>query len=125
MIEDNTLRAHGADYVINMRTYPLLLEYLLRLNYHLYMAKVALDHENQILLLLEVPTNLLDLPLFQLVTSTISTYIDRYGQEMLVMSLLEPDQLLSKVLALVRPGVAGERVNLSREETHGSTNTCN
>jgi len=102
LIEERTLEAHGLDYVTEMHTYHIFLQYLLRLNYHFYMAKIALNQENQVLLLLEVPTSALDLPLFQLIASTLSTYVDRYGQEILVMSLLEPHQNLVSILELSR-----------------------
>lgn len=76
----------------------LFLNYLLRLNCAWYMAKLGLYTNGYLLLLLELPTETLDFSLFQLATSTVATYLDRYVQEIQIMASLQHDQQLIELL---------------------------
>lgn len=75
-----------------------LMEYLLRLNRECFMAKFGLDAKGQVLLLLEMPAELLTLRLLQLMARTIATYLNRYGQEIQIMASLQNDPKLIELL---------------------------
>lgn len=77
----------------------LFLRYLLQLNELWYMARLSLGVDHSLLLLLEIPTEALDFPLFQLATDTLATYLNRYEQEMQIMASLQLDQELIGLLS--------------------------
>lgn len=76
----------------------LFYKYLLQLNYIWFMAKLGLTAEGYLILLLEVPTEMLDFTLFQQATGTLSTYLDGYIQEIQIMASLHHDQELVELL---------------------------
>lgn len=80
-----------------MRT--LFVRYLLRLNDLWFMAKLGINVHNQVLLLLEIPAETFNFSLLRFITRTISTYIDRYAQEIQIMAALQKDPRLSKLLS--------------------------
>ncbi|HTK06551.1 MAG TPA: hypothetical protein VL485_05260 [Ktedonobacteraceae bacterium] len=80
----------------------LFLEFLLRLNDDLYMAKFGLTSQNDVLLLLELPTELMNLSLFQLAIASLENYLNSYTQEIHLMSTLDSDPHFAKLL-LRRP----------------------
>jgi hypothetical protein len=56
----------------------LFLRYLLRLNQSWFMAKIGISTDDQVLLLLEVPTQALDFALFREITRAVGMYLDRF-----------------------------------------------
>jgi hypothetical protein len=83
----------------DIRLQALFFKYLLQLNELWYMARLSLGVDSSLLLLLEIPTEALDFTLFQLATSTLATYLNRYGQEMQIMASLQLDQDLIGLLS--------------------------
>jgi hypothetical protein len=86
MAEDTRLRA-------------LFFKYLLQLNALWFMARLSISADSYLLILLEIPTEALDFTLFQLATSTLAIYLDRYEQELQIMASLENDQELIELLS--------------------------
>ena len=84
------------------------LNYLLRLNDVLYMAKFGLDDEGQVLLLLELPTEALDFPLFHLATRTLARYLDGYAQEVQIMASLDRDRYLTDMITRLETGMSAQ-----------------
>ena len=74
------------------------LHYLLRLNDALYMARLGLDDDGQVLLLLELPTEALDFPLFRLAIRTLACYLDGYAREVQIVAWLDRDRHLASLL---------------------------
>jgi hypothetical protein len=86
----------------NLPEQAFCMEYLLRLNNLWFLAKTGIDVHNQILLLVELPTEAFDFPLLRIVTRTIAAYLDSYSQEIQIMASLQQD---SRLLELLRPSV--------------------
>ena len=82
----------------NLQEQAFFMEYLLRLSETWFVAKPGINTNKQVLLLLELPTEALDFSLLQFMTRTISTYIDRYGQEIQIMAALQQDTRLIELL---------------------------
>lgn len=74
------------------------MKYLLRLNGVWFMAKLGLDAQGQVLLLMEMPAESLTLRLLQFMARTIATYLNRYGQEIQIMASLQSDPKLIELL---------------------------
>lgn len=83
----------------NVQVQVLFLKYLLQLNALWFMAKLGISKDGCLLLLLEVPTETLDFPFFQLATSSLATYLDRYEQEVQIMAALHHDSQLVALLS--------------------------
>ena len=73
--------------------------YLLRLNEQMYWAKVGLDEDGQVLLLLEIPLEMFDLPRFRRAVQTLATYANAYAYDVQIMANLDQDQRLATLLS--------------------------
>ena len=69
-------------------------DYLLNVNTILHLAKLGLGERDQVLLMLDLPTQELDFEMFRLATRLLATYIDLYAREVQIMSRLESDPRL-------------------------------
>lgn len=74
------------------------LKYLLRLNQSWFLAKVGVSTDDQVLLLLEIPTQLLDFALFRQAARAIEIYLDRFEQEIQIMASLQHNPRLFELL---------------------------
>jgi hypothetical protein len=79
-----------------LRTF--FLKYLLRLNQSWFLAKIGISTDDQVLLLLEIPTQLLDFTLFRQAARAIEIYLDRFEQEIQIMASLQHNQRLFELL---------------------------
>jgi hypothetical protein len=79
-----------------LRTF--FLKYLLRLNQNWFFAKVGISTDDQVLLLLEVPTSLLDFALFRQAIHSIEIYLDRFEQEIQIMASIQHNPRLFGLL---------------------------
>lgn len=79
-------------------TQLLFLEYLLTLNRSWFMAKIGITTDGLVLMVLELPTETLDLILFQFAIRTLAAYLDRYGRELNIMAKLDHDHQLVELL---------------------------
>lgn len=77
----------------------ILYPYLLKLNEQMYWAKVGLDEEGQILLLLEMPLEMFTLPYFRRAMQTLATYADTYAYDIQIMANLDQDKRLATLLS--------------------------
>lgn len=82
----------------DLRLQVLFLKYLLQLNMLWFMARLGISKDGCLLLLMDVPTETLDFALFQLATSTLANYLDRYEQELQIMASLQHDRQLTALL---------------------------
>lgn len=82
----------------DLQAQAFFMEYLLRLSDTWFMAKTGINTNKQVLMLIEVPTEAFDFSLLQFITRTISTYIDRYIQEVQIMAALQQDTRLIELL---------------------------
>lgn len=76
----------------------LFLKYLLHLNQHWFMARLAISTDDQVLLLMEVPTETLNFALFRHLTLTVSTYLDRFEREIQNVAALPDNKRLFELL---------------------------
>lgn len=74
------------------------LKYLLRLNQSWFFARVGVSTDDQVLLLVEVPTTLLNFALFRQIVHSIQTYLDRFEQEILNMASIHRNSRLCDLL---------------------------
>jgi len=77
----------------------LFCTYLLRLNEHWFWARLSLSAEGCLLIVLDIPTEALDFPLFHLASETLATYLDRYVQELQTIASLHHDPELTQLLS--------------------------
>jgi len=73
-----------------------LQQYLLQLNQTIYWAKLGLDGQEQVLLLLDIPIESLTLRRFQRATQTLAAYANSLFDEIRIMINLEQDKHLSQ-----------------------------
>jgi hypothetical protein len=73
--------------------------YLLKLNEQMYWAKIGLDEDGQVLLLLEMPLEMFDLPRFRRAVQTLATYADAYAYDIQIMANLDQDRRLVTLLS--------------------------
>lgn len=73
--------------------------YLLRLNEEIYWAKLGLDEDGQVLLLLEIPLVMFDLQRFRWAMHTLATYINDYVGDIQIMAKLEQDKRLASLFS--------------------------
>ncbi len=75
------------------------LAYLLGVNDAWYMAKLGVDENERVMLMLEVPTPALDFDLFRQLTRLLGAYLDLYARELQIMANLPADRALLDLLA--------------------------
>lgn len=89
----------GVESTASIAIQKTFLEYLLDINSVWYMAKTGLNDSGIVFLLLELPTQEMDFEIFRRATRTLSTYLDTYAREIQIMSNLQADLRLVKMLA--------------------------
>lgn len=80
------------------RTDVRLCRYLLRLNEQIYWARFGLDADGRILLTLDMPIAALSMERFRLAARTLGGYAGDYAYEIQIMSELERDPELARLL---------------------------
>lgn len=90
------LPAAGAE--IDPAVRQAFFSYLLGVNDALYMAKLGIDEHDQVILMLELPTQELEFDFFRTITRLLGAYLDLYAREIQIMSNLPADQKLMEML---------------------------
>lgn len=93
------LRLPGPADGMNAAAQQTFLAYLLGINNAWYMAKLGIDEQDQVLLMLELPTQELEFDTFRMIIRLLGTYLDFYAREIQIMANLPADQKLMQMLA--------------------------